>query len=170
MLVCVSLFLLLGGQKMVHSFHENKFITFSDQQQQQIMEQADLTIQPASVEDQNGHMNGHMNANTSMEDANVAANQVPVESVPVVEAQPVVLESELPVESANSVVKEEIQVQTAETKINSWAKLVQSSGASVLENTGMLTGGNSQVYQTSQYLPSASAPKFVNKEQANTTK
>lgn len=141
------------------------------QQQQQIMEQADLTLQPASVEDQNGHMNGHMNTNASMEDSNVVDNQVPVESVPVVEsaAQPVVLESELPVESVNTAVKEETQVQTTETKINSWAKLVQSSGASVLENTGMLTGGNSQVYQTSQYLPNASAPKFANKDQTNTT-
>jgi len=137
------------------------------QQQQQIMEQADLTIQP-SVEEQNGHMNGHMNVNTSMEETTV--NQAAVETAPVVAAvetaPPVVLESELPVENVNSVQKEEVQVQNTETKINSWAKLVQSSGASVLENTGMLTGGNSQVYQTSQYLPSA--PKYGNKEQTNT--
>ena len=140
------------------------FLIEQNQQQQQHIEQADLTIQP-SVEEQNGHINGHV----SMEEvAPVEAEQAAPVRVDAVEA-PVVLE-ELPVENVNrSVQKEELQNQTTETKINSWAKLVQSSGASVLENTGMLTGNSSQVYsQSNQYLPSSSSQK---REQApNNTK
>lgn len=152
-------------------------------EQQQHMEQnVELNVQPQVVEEQqNGHsLNGHSNSNsmvqieeaiTQEKSAAVATTAAPV----VVESAPVVVEEvqSVIVENVNtsSVIqhqKEELQNQTTETKINSWAKLVQSSGASVLDNTSMLTGTNSQVYQTSQFLSNNNTQKFSNKEQNNT--
>jgi len=107
------------------------------------MNQNDLVSVEAPIEEQNGHMNGQSNEEVS-----------PDVEVPIVE--------ETPLDSVNNGQKEEIQ--TTETKINSWAKLVQSSGASVLDTSPVMTGSNTQVFQTSQFLSNA-PQKHVVKEQ-----
>lgn len=128
-------------------------------EQQQHMEENDIPVQPV-VEEQNGHLNGH-SGNNSM--VNIEETLVQQEKPPLNDAAPVTDES-VPVEIVNNVVqKEELQNQTAETKINSWAKLVQSSNASFLD-TNVLTGNNTQVYQSNQFLNN-NQQKFVAKEQ-----
>lgn len=139
--------------------------------EQQHMESNDLSAQPVVEEKTNGHMNGHLdtetNSMTRMDEVMTNEEKTPVnveETTPVVVAEETLVQQ---VESVHNIQKEELQNQTQETKINSWAKLVQSSGASVLDNN-MLTGNNSQVYQTSQFLSNApSTQKFGGSKEQN---
>lgn len=115
---------------------------------EQHMESNDLTNQTLVEEKTNGLMNGHLDSKR-MDEVITNEEKTPVNAE---ETAPVVEETLVQqVESVNNIQKEETRNQTQETKINSWAKLVQSSGASVLENN-MLTGSSNQVYQTSQFL------------------
>lgn len=111
------------------------------------MNQNDLVSVEAPVEEQNGHMNGHSNEEVSAE----------VE-VPIIE--------QTPVEHVNNNSQKE-ENQTTETKINSWAKLVQSSGASVLDTNPTMTGSNVQVFQTSQFLSNAPQKPVVKEQNFN---
>lgn len=127
---------------------------------QKQVEQNDLVNQQP-IEEQSGLLNGHLtnavNSISHMEEVIVQQEVIPAVEVPMTEE---VASVEI---INNTVQKEELQNQTTETKINSWAKLVQSSGASVLE-TNILTGTNTQVYQNNQLLNN-NQTKFVAKEQ-----
>lgn len=149
------------GQQSTSSMSSSLPILTSPSQTVELQKtEIDLPTQ-APVEEQNGLLNGHLNAATNSM-VNIEETMVQQEKTP----ETSVVADELPVESVNNTVqKEELQSQTVETKINSWAKLVQSSGANVMDNTSMLTGNNSQVYQTSQYLPSNNTQKMNTKEQ-----
>jgi len=133
------------------------------QKTDQHMESNDLNTQP--IEEQNGHLNGHLtSATNSMGHMDDALTQI--EKTPATTDAPVL--EDLATENINDTVqKEELQNQTTETKINSWAKLVQSSGASVLD-TNMLTGNNSQTYQSSQFLNN-NTQKFGKEQNFNST-
>lgn len=143
------------GQQSTSSMSSSLPILTSPQQSTEIqkteemhMNQNDLVSVEQPVEEQNGHMNGNV---TSLATEEV----VPEVETPVVE--------QTPVENVNNNSQKE-EIQTTETKINSWAKLVQSSGANVLETNATITGSNTQVFQSSQFLNNP-PQKSVTKEQ-----
>lgn len=153
----------VAGQQSTSSMSSSLPILTSPQpaelqkSEEQNLETNNLVAAEQTTEEQNGLLNGHLNNVTDSMDQ---IDETQVEQEKTFEADEQVQE-ETPAEEIVAQTKEELQNQITETKINSWAKLVQSSASTVLD-TNMLTGNNSQVYQSNQFLNSTQ--KFGGKD------
>lgn len=128
-------------------------------------QQLDEQQQQQLIEEQSDLLNGHNNASNVMTHVDEVIIQQEIKTTTVELVTNATEELALRVENVNIAVLPKEEQQTTETKINSWAKLVQSSQGDV----NALTGSNNQVYQTSQFLGNNTQKSVVKEQNFNNT-